>query len=90
MFKRLKCNIKAIPFFIRSGLFIPHVYEEIMEYRTNVFATESSFRESGDYLHTENEKAHINAIVTVNRCVYCGKELKEWRDREPIILGGQK
>lgn len=82
------CQLRAIPFFLKTGLYIPHVYVETERYQTNVFATKNGFRESSDYLHAENEESHLNATVIVMKCKYCGKKDKMWFDREPRKIGG--
>ena len=48
--KRLLCWIKAIPLWIRTGHFAPHLYEREYENRI-VIATERSFRLSDSLEH---------------------------------------
>lgn len=84
--KEFGCNIKAIPFYMRTGVWIPHLYEEIETHKGIIIADETSFRESESLQHTENEKVYTDATITTMRCVYCGKELKDWYNREPIRI----
>ena len=88
--KNLICNLKAIPPFIKVGIWCPHMYEETERYQTNVFATEDSFRESSSLCHTEAEKAYIGATVVVMRCVDCGRELRGWQTKEPRTIYTEK
>ena len=85
-FKELKCNMKAIPFLIKTGVWIPHVYEEIETHKGIIIATDDSFRESTSLCHAENEKVYDDATISTMRCIYCGKEMKDWYYREPIKI----
>ena len=85
-FKELGCNIKAIPLFLKCGAWAPHYFVEVERYKTTVFASKNAFRESNDYLHTEDEETHLNATVERLTCKYCGKETKCWYDREPMRI----
>ena len=75
--KRLLCWIKAIPLWIRTGHFAPHLYECEYENRI-VIATERSFRLSDSLEHKPGEIVYRNAIVQKCRCIYCGHEDVGW------------
>lgn len=83
---RVVCWIKAIPFFIRSGIWCPHIYMEVKREKAIIIATSDSFRVSNNLLHNANEKVYPKATLITDRCVCCGKKNMSWFDKEPMIL----
>lgn len=87
--KKIICYLKAIPFFIRSGVWCPHVYGENVYEPTIIIATQNHFRVSKDYIHNEHEKVYPNATLIKNKCIYCGHEITSWYngkiDEMPVI-----
>ena len=83
--KKIICWIKAIPFFIKSGVWCPHLYEESKE-KAIIISTENSYRVSKDYIHRPNETVHPNATLIRYRCKRCGAEELGWYDREPMVI----
>lgn len=83
---RITCWINALPFFIRTGIWCPHIYKEEKIETAIVISTPDSFRISDNYQHLPNETVHKKATVTTCKCIYCGKESKSWFDKEPMIL----
>lgn len=81
--KKLLCDIKAIPFFMRTGVWVPHEYVEVKQYKTNIAATEDGFRETDSLQHADYERLYVNATVTVLKCEHCGYEEKSWHNKEP-------
>lgn len=86
--RRMLCCIKAVPFYIRTGIWCPHVYEEVSRHKGIVMATEDGFRVSENLLHSERERVHPDATIVLCRCVSCGKEDLSWYDREPPVING--
>ena len=84
--KRIICCIKAIPFFLKSGIWCPHIYKEYSKENAIIISTDSSFRVSDSYLHANCETVHPKATLIKNRCICCGKEDWSWFDREPYII----
>lgn len=84
--KRIICYIKAIPFFIKSGVWCPHVYNEVSRDQKIVISTEHGFRISDNLSHNKDEKVHPKAIVIKNKCKYCGHEYICWYDQEPFVI----
>jgi uncharacterized membrane-anchored protein len=72
------CYIKALLYWFSSGIFIPHVYEEIERRKTIVISTDTSFRESDSLEHLPYETVHRNSTVILNKCKHCGKLDLEW------------
>lgn len=83
---RFFCYLKAIPFYIKSGVWCPHIYEEVGKNKGIVIASKNKFRVSNDLLHEQNETVHPHAIIIKNRCVCCGYEEFSWYDSDPIII----
>ena len=75
--KRLICWFKAIPLWLRSGYFVPHLYESAFE-DAIIIATEKGFRVSDNYKHTADETVYPNAVLERCRCIYCGHETQGW------------
>lgn len=85
--KRLRCWITAIPFWIKTGEWIPHLYREDSSEKCIIIASDTSFRVSKNYIHNENERVYPNATLIRAKCVHCGKELLSWIDGEIPIIG---
>jgi len=75
--KRLRCYIKAIPLWLRTGLFVPHLYEATTE-DAIVIASVDSFRISDNYNHANDEVVFKDAVVERCKCVFCGHETLSW------------
>lgn len=84
--KSIICNLKAIPLWIKYGVWVPHLYEEVEETRGIVISTKDSFRISDNYVHDPDETVHMDATITKLRCCDCGKEIIIWYDRTPIKI----
>jgi hypothetical protein len=83
--KRLICYIKAIPLWLRTGLFVPHLYEATTE-DAIIIATDNSFRVADNYNHSEDEVIYPNAIVERCKCVFCGHKTMAWyASKEDLI-----
>lgn len=75
--KRLKCWLKAIPLWIKTGYFVPHLYEATTE-SVIIIATGNGFRVSDNYEHTEGETVYAHAVLERCKCVFCGHEELSW------------
>ena len=75
--KRFKCWIKALPLWIRTGLFVPHLYEGTTE-DAIIIAKPNSFRVADNYNHTVDETVYPNAVLERCKCVFCGHEILAW------------
>lgn len=78
--RRLICYLKAIPFFLRSGIWCPHQYIEVSREPKIVISTDYGFRVSEDYKHELYEKVHPKATLIRSKCLCCGKEDVSWFD----------
>ena len=76
--KKIKCYIKAVPFYLKSGLFIPHVYKDIEIKRTDIFCTNKGFRVANTLEHSLDEKLIKDVLVTKSKCIYCGNIEMSW------------
>lgn len=85
--KEIICYIKALPLFIKSDVWCPHVYEEVSRSNAIIISTENGFRVSKNLLHANGEIVHPKATLIKNKCIYCGKEHLSWYDKEPYIIG---
>ncbi|MCM1045264.1 MAG: hypothetical protein NC417_07115 [Candidatus Gastranaerophilales bacterium] len=84
--KKVLCYIKAIPLYLRTGVWSPHMYEEISREQGIIISTDHGFRISDILAHKDNEKVHPKAVIIKNKCVYCGHKDISWYDREPFII----
>lgn len=84
--KRLLCYLKAMPFFIKSGIWCPHEYEEGIRETGIVITTQNGFRISDNLLHNANETVHPKATILRGKCIYCGHEDVSWYDTEPYVV----
>lgn len=82
--KKTLCYIKAIPLYIKCGVWSPHIYKEETREQAIIISTENSFRVSKSFIHNDEEIVHPNATLIKNKCIYCGKENFSWFDREPF------
>ena len=78
--KKLICYIKAIPFFLKTGIWCPHTYIEANREKAIIISTDNSFRVSKNLNHKENEKVHQNATLMTCKCKYCGEKELSWFD----------
>ena len=85
--KKIICWLKAVPFWIKTGEWISHLYKEDSHERCIIISTDNTFRVSKDYIHNENETVHPNATLVRAKCVHCGKELLSWFDGEIPVIG---
>lgn len=84
---RIICWARAIPFWVRSGIWCPHVYKEETREPAIIISTTNSFRVSDNYVHNPNETVHPKATLIKSKCVCCGKEERSWFDGEIPIIG---
>lgn len=83
--KNMVCYLKAIPFFVKMGFkkeyFIPHVFEDVEEFKANIFydKKKDKIRLADTYTHTFDERYYPNAIVTGIQCKYCGYKTATFR-----------
>lgn len=75
--KKLLCWLKAIPLWLRTGLFVPHLYEATTE-DAIIIAKPNSFRVADNYNHSEDEVVYKNAVLERCKCVFCGHETLSW------------
>lgn len=89
--KKLRCWLSAIPLWIRTGYFVPHLYECTHE-RAIIIATENGFRVADNYEHTPDETVYPNAVLERGKCVFCGHEELSWYESEDEMrrLGGNE
>ncbi len=84
--RKLICYLKAIPFFIRSGVWCPHRYKEESKETGIVIATDNSFRISDNFLHSNKEIVYPKATIIRSKCVHCGNEDISWYNTEPFVI----
>lgn len=84
--KKLVCYLKAIPFFIKSGIWCPHVYKEVGMDKGIVIARQNNFRISNNLIHNNGETVYPHATIIRNKCIYCGHEDLSWYDNEPVRI----
>ncbi len=84
--KKILCYLKAIPFFILSGVWCPHVYAEESRETGVVITTKTGFRVSDSLLHNTNETVHPKATILRSKCICCGHEDVSWYDTEPYVI----
>ena len=84
--KEIICQIKAIPFFIKTGLWIPHEYEDFAVQISDIVVSENGFKIARDYSHLPGERIVKDASVTVSQCKCCGKIEMSWQHGDvPVI-----
>lgn len=86
--RKIGCYIKAIPLYIRTGVWSPHMYEEVSRDQKIVISTDHGFRISDNLTHAKHETVHPKAMVIKNKCRCCGHEDISWYDRAPIVVKG--
>lgn len=84
--KQFICYLKAVPFYIKTGIWCPHIYKEDDKFNGIIIATNKSFRISNNYAHRKNEVVHPKATIIRSKCICCGKEYLSWYDQEPLII----
>lgn len=85
--KTLFCYLRAVPFFLKSGIWCPHIYKDESKEKAIIISTDNGFRVSNNWLHNDNERVHTNATLIRSRCIHCGKEELSWYDKEPEVIG---
>ena len=75
--KCLRCWIKAIPLWIRTGYFVPHLYEATYE-NAIIIAKPNGFRVADNYEHSKDETVYPKAVLERCKCVFCGNETLSW------------
>lgn len=75
--KLLLCWLKAIPLWLCTGLFVPHLYEATYE-DAIIIAKTDSFRIANNYEHSEKETVYPKAVLQRCKCVFCGHETLSW------------
>lgn len=75
--RKILCWIKAIPFFVNSGIWIPHVYVADYE-KAIIIASRHGFRVSDNYQHSPEETVHKDACLIRYKCLHCGHEEFSW------------
>ena len=76
--RKLICWIRAVPFFLRSGIWCPHTYKELERHSGIVIAGDTYFRESKGLQHRAGEQVYQNATIITNRCIRCGQTDTGW------------
>ncbi len=82
--KRLRCWIKAIPLWLRTGLFVPHLYESTFE-DAIIIASDNGFRVADNYNHSSDEVVYRNAVLERCQCVFCGHKTMAWYESKEEI-----
>ena len=77
--KEFICNLKAIPFYIKTGLWVPHEYVDESVNVSDIFVTEKGFRIADSLTHAPNETYVKNAKVMISRCSCCGHIETSWQ-----------
>ena len=84
--KRIICWLEAIPYWLTTGIWMPHNYIEESNFNAIVISNKRGFRISNDYVHRENERVHPNATVIKIKCKCCVKTKTGWYvGKVPII-----
>lgn len=82
--RRFICWLKAIPFLLRAGEWVPHSYNCQYD-RKIIISTQNSFRVSDNYQHTAGETVHKDACLITYTCKHCGHKtygwIAEWSER---------
>ena len=69
--KRIICWAKAIPFWIRSGVWCPHIYVEESREPAIIIANDKGFRVAQNYMHYHDETVYPKATFIRSRCDLC-------------------
>ena len=87
MIKGLQCYIKAIPLFIKTKQFIPHIYKEKNRFIHNIVVTDTDFSLTDTFCHDFGEYIVRDAIVINFECKCCGKTIQLWKrnNNVPVI-----
>ena len=86
--RKLVCWSKAIPLWLKTGIFASHCYESTAE-DAIIIATEKSFRVANDYKHTPDETVYPHAVLERCKCMFCGHEELAWyTDRKEFMRMG--
>ena len=82
--KSIKCYLKAIPCFLRTGEYVTHCYVEKERFVHDIFVTDIGFRISSSMEHSDDEEYIKEAILIGWECKRCGKAIMTWQ-RQPIL-----
>lgn len=74
---KLRCILRGLSMWLSCGEYIPHVYKSSYE-KAIIISTDTSFRVSKNYIHSDKETVHKNACLIRSKCIYCGKESQSW------------
>ena len=82
----LKCYWRAIPFFFKTGNWIPHLWIEKQTYpASEIWVSEKNFRIRGNgYEHYPWEHLEKNVTLHGLECKHCGKKMMTW-DKDDVI-----
>lgn len=80
------CYLRAVPLYLRTGVWSPHTYKKISQEEGIVISTDNGFRISNNMLHKENETVHPKATIIKSKCIYCNHKEISWYDKEPYII----
>ena len=75
--KTIKCWLQAIPFFLKSGEWTPHIYTCDYE-KAIIIADKNSFRVSEGFDHEPGETVYNNACLITYTCKDCGHKTYAW------------
>lgn len=79
--KEFLCKLRAIPFFLKTGEFIPHIYREVETKHCDIWLSCNSFRiATGTLNHQPNEMLVKNVNVHKMVCIRCGHAITNWDD----------
>lgn len=79
LFRYLMCNLKAIPFFLKSGVFAPHINVEMFQSKKDIYVRGNKFRIAKEPYYMEPDEYLIkNVTVTWSCCSACGYITKEY------------
>lgn len=77
MIRKIICWLKAIPFYLRTGLWVQHCYEDTYE-KAIIVCTDTKFKASDNFFHTSGERIYPKACLIRSRCIYCGHKDVSW------------
>ena len=74
---KLRCILQGLEMWFRCGEYIPHIFECSYE-KAIIISTDTGFRVSTNYIHSDKETVHKDACLIKGKCIYCGKENLGW------------
>ena len=87
--KNISCILKAIPFFLKTGNWIPHLWIEKATYPgVDIWVSDrTGFRVRGNgYEHYPWEHLEKNVTLHGLECKHCGKKMMTWDKGDVIQL----